>query len=89
MKSLNFIILTYSKLAHFFLHYLCFYLVNHIIIFKSDNEWDDEKAADLPFKLTINHLRRTRFAEFNENIDQMSDAGSDIDLDKFEMSLQN
>jgi hypothetical protein len=27
--------------------------------------------------------------DINENIDQMSDAGSDIDLDKFEMSLQN
>jgi hypothetical protein len=27
--------------------------------------------------------------DFNENIDQMSDAGSDIDLDKFEESLQN
>lgn len=54
----------------FFLHYLCFYLVNHIIIFISDIEWDDEKAADLPFKLTINHLKRKRFAEFNENIDQ-------------------
>ena len=52
------------------MHYLCFYLVNHIIKFISDNEWDDEKAADLPFKLTINHLKRKRFAEFNENIDQ-------------------
>lgn len=27
--------------------------------------------------------------DINENIDRMSDAGSDIDLDKFEMSLQN
>ena len=27
--------------------------------------------------------------DINENIDQMSDSGSDIDMDKFEMSLQN
>ena len=45
---------------------------------KENSDNNNEPIAYFPDELDI-----------NENIDQMSDAGSDIDMDKFEMSLQN
>ena len=44
-----------------------------------------DSEFDFLIKFTQNYQRNG----VNENIDQMSDAGSDIDMDKFEMSLQN
>jgi hypothetical protein len=57
---------------------------NKVIIDENMNvDTENEKIPSEPLPYLPDDL------DINENIDQMSDAGSDIDLDKFEMTLQN